>query len=116
MRSLLASTLAGCLVLFVCSTFALGAADADKKKILFIAGGPSHGFGAHDHLAGCTLLASRLHEAMPAYETSVSKGWPTDPKMLDGVDAIVIYCDGGPRHLALPHIRELDKLSQKGVG
>jgi hypothetical protein len=116
MRSLLPSLFACCLVIFVCSTFAVGAADAEKKKVLFIAGGPSHGFGAHDHLAGCSLLAAKLKEAKPGYETLVSKDWPADAKMLDGVDAIVIYCDGGPRHLAIKHIREIEKLTRKGVG
>lgn len=115
MRSLLLALLS-CLVVFACSGLALGAADAEKKKVLFIAGGPSHGFGAHDHLAGCSLLAAKLKEAKPGYETLVSKDWPTDATMLDGVDAIVIYCDGGPRHLALKHIREIEKLTRKGVG
>jgi type 1 glutamine amidotransferase len=36
--------------------------------------------------------------------------------MLDGVDAIVIYADGGGGHLAIPHMKELDALSEKGVG
>jgi hypothetical protein len=116
MRSRLLSLLVCCVVVLFCSTFALGAADAEKKKVLFIAGGPSHGFGAHDHLAGCNLLANKLKDAKPGYETVVSKGWPTDAKMLDGVDAIVIYCDGGPQHLALKHIREIEKLTRKGVG
>ena len=73
MRSLLTCLLAGCFVMCVCSTLALGAADAEKKKVLFIAGGPSHGFGAHDHLAGCNLLANKLKEAKPGYETLVTQ-------------------------------------------
>src|SRR5689334_6847895 len=101
---LLTSLLASWLVAFVGPTSVVraAAADAEHKKILFIAGGPSHGFGAHDHLAGCNLLANKLKVAKPGYETLVSKGWPSDPKMLEAVDAIVIYCDGGPRHLAIP--------------
>src|SRR5687768_3577118 len=82
-------------------------ADAEKKKVLFIAGGPSHGFGAHDHLSGCNLLANKLKEAKPGYDTLVSQGWPKDEKQLDGVDAVVMYCDGGPRHLGIPHTRTL---------
>jgi hypothetical protein len=89
---------------------------AEPKKVLFIAGGPSHGFGAHDHLSGCHVLANKLKEAMPGYETSVSQGWPKDAAMLDGVNAIVIYCDGGPGHLAIKHIAEIEKLTKKGVG
>src|SRR5829696_695113 len=116
MRSLMTTLLSWLFVTFVCSAAALGAADAEKKKVVFIAGGPSHGFGAHDHLAGCSLLAAKLKEAKPGYETVVSKGWPADAKVLEGADAVVMYCDGGPQHLGLKHIRELDKMSAKGVG
>ena len=91
-------------------------ADGGAKKVVFIAGGPSHGFGAHDHLAGCHLLANKLKEGMPGYETAVVQGWPADEKVFDGASAVVIFADGGPGHLALPHIRTLDKLSTKGVG
>ncbi|HEV2294940.1 MAG TPA: ThuA domain-containing protein [Tepidisphaeraceae bacterium] len=88
----------------------------ERKKIVFLAGGPSHGLGAHDHLAGCTLLANKLKEAKPAYETVVVQGLPSDAKALDGADAVVLYCDGGERHMALPHAQALDALSDKGVG
>ena len=92
-------------------------AATERKKIVFLAGRASHGFGAHDHLAGCHLLANKLKEAKPAYETVVVKdGWPTDEKVLDGADAIVIYCDGGKNHPVLPHVDVLDKLSSKGTG
>jgi hypothetical protein len=44
---------------WLCALLALLLASAvsaeDKKKIVFIAGNPSHGFGAHDHQAGCML-------------------------------------------------------------
>jgi hypothetical protein len=108
MRSILTSFL---VLLFACAANA-----ADSTKIVFIAGGPSHGFGAHDHLAGCHLLANKLKEAMPGYDAVVSSGWPKDSSVLENAFAVVIYCDGGPRHLAVPHIRELDQLSKKGVG
>jgi hypothetical protein len=109
-------SLVSCLtVLLSCCTLAPGASN-QKKKVVFIAGGPSHGFGAHDHRAGCNLLAGKLKEAMPDYEAVVSDGWPQDASKLDDAAAVVIFCDGGPRHLALPHVRELDKLSGKGVG
>ncbi len=91
-------------------------AHAEKKKVVFLAGGKSHGFGAHDHLAGCHLLANKLKEAKPEYETVVSQGWPSDANVLEGVDAIIMYCDGGPAHMGLKQIRALDKLSSKGVG
>ena len=100
----------------------VGAADApsdapERKKVVFLAGRASHGFGAHDHLAGCTLLANKLKEAKPGYETVVVKdGWPADEKVFDGANAVVIYCDGGANHPALPHVDVLDKLSARGAG
>jgi type 1 glutamine amidotransferase len=94
--------------------FAAHAADA-KKKIVFIAGGPSHGFFAHDHLAGCKLLAKRINE-VPGFEATVAyKAWPK-PEELENAAAIVIYCDGGGGHMAIPHKDELKALSAKGVG
>jgi hypothetical protein len=110
-----------CLLLLAVSGCSSSRADSpappERKKIVFLVGKASHGFGAHDHLAGCTLLADKLKEAKPAYETVVVKeGWPSDETVLDGADAIVIYCDGGKNHLALPHVDKLDELSNKGVG
>ena len=42
--------------------------DAKAKKIVFVAGKPSHGYGAHEHNAGCMLLAKELQAAMPGVE------------------------------------------------
>ena len=43
-------------------------------------------------------------------------GWPTDPKMFDGVSAVVMYCDGGDGHVVMKHLDELEELAKKGVG
>src|SRR5580698_6291833 len=92
------------------------AADA-KKKIVFIAGNPSHGYGAHEHNAGCDLLAHSLKTAMPDLQVEVvHNGWPKDEKVLDGADTIVMYCDGGGGHMVLGHKKEVDALVKKGVG
>jgi hypothetical protein len=94
-----------------------GAQAGGKKKIVFLVGGPSHGFGAHDHRAGCMLLAKRIGEGVPNTETVVVKeGWPKDESVLDGAAAVIIYCDGGGGHLAIPHMKKLDELSDKGTG
>jgi hypothetical protein len=94
-----------------------GAKAGGKKKIVFLVGGPSHGFGAHDHRAGCMLLAKRVGENMPNTETVVVKeGWPKDESVLDGAAAVIMYCDGGGGHLAIPHMKKLDELSDKGAG
>lgn len=92
------------------------AADAPaKKKIVFVAGGASHGFMSHDHLAGCTLLADRVN-ATPGYAATVhAKGWPA-ADAFDGAAAVVVYSDGGKNHIAIPHKDQLKALSAKGVG
>ena len=109
-------------LLLVLLTLPVRAADdaqaaQERKKIVFLTGKASHGFGAHDHLAGCNLLANKLKEAKPGYDTVVVKGfWPDDETVLARADAIVMYCDGGDGHPALPHAQRLDELASKGVG
>ena len=94
-----------------------GAESPGKKKVVFIAGKPSHGFAQHEHNAGCLLLAKCLNEGMPDIETKVYlNGWPKEPGALDGADAIVMYCDGGGGHMVVPHLKEVDELAKKGVG
>jgi len=103
-----------CLGTLTC-LLATPALAADKKKIVFVAGGPSHGFLSHDHLAGCKLLADRIN-ATPGYEATVHyKTWP-DAAAFDGAAAVIIYSDGGAGHIALPHKDHLVALSKKGVG
>lgn len=116
-RSILSSLLA-CLTVGLFVSAALAADPATgKKKVLFLAGKPSHGYGAHDHLEGCTLLAKSLNESGLPIECTVSHyDWPTDPKAFDGVDCVVMYGDGGNAHMALKHLDVLDALAKKGVG
>lgn len=99
----------------------LAAGDAKpvgKKLIIFIAGNPSHEYGGHEHRAGCYFLAKCLEENMG--DKIVTKvytgGWPKEANALDGADAIVMYCDGGGGHMALPYLKEIDELAKKGVG
>jgi putative membrane-bound dehydrogenase-like protein len=88
-----------------------------KKKIVFIAGNPSHGYGAHEHNAGCDLLARSLKSSVPNIDVEVfHNGWPKDEKVLDGADSIVMYCDGGGGHMVLAHKKEVDALAKKGTG
>lgn len=90
---------------------------SNKKVVLFLAGDRSHGYGAHDHLAGCMLLAKSLKQSGLPIESRVNHyGWPKDAKQFEGVDCIVMYGDGGPRHMVMDHLEELDVLANKGVG
>lgn len=112
------------LIVCVTTTALFGADKADKadksnskRKVLFLAGAPSHGYGAHDHLAGCMLLAKSLDESKLPIESRVSHyDWPQDEQLFDGVNCVVIYGDGGTGHMALAHLKELEALAKKGVG
>jgi len=112
-------------VLLVATMFHWAASGADaaeqpgaaKKKIVLIAGGPSHGYFSHTHYAGCMLLAKALNENMPGVEAVVVRnGWPKDPTILDDAAAIVIFSDGGGGNPMLPHLEQLGRLMRKGVG
>ncbi|MHC4177062.1 MAG: ThuA domain-containing protein, partial [Planctomycetota bacterium] len=88
-----------------------------KKRIVLIAGPKSHGYGGHEHNAGCLLLGKWLNESGLGIEAVVyQNGWPKEPGALRGADAIAIFCDGGGRHVVMPHLEEVDKLMKKGVG
>ena len=100
-------------------TFAFTAFAAPKKVVL-IAGPPSHGPLSHEHNAGILLLAKCLKQGAGDLVTStiVLHGWPKDNSVFDGADAVVIYSDGGGRHPALQgkNLELLGKLMDKGVG
>lgn len=88
-----------------------------SKKIVFIAGRPSHGFGSHEHNAGCLLLAKKLKEALPNVETVVyTNGWPQQTDALTDADTIVIFADGGGGNIIAQHLDELQRAIDKGAG
>jgi len=89
----------------------------DTRKIVFVAGGPSHGYGDHEHNAGCELLAKALNESGLAVHAAVYRnGWPKDPTAFDNANAVVLYGDGGAGNMVLPHLESLDKVLSRGVG
>jgi tetratricopeptide (TPR) repeat protein len=93
------------------------ASDERKQKVLFLAGRPSHGYGAHDHWAGSKLLAKSLNDSGLGIEAEVHRyGWPDDSEIFDGVDCVVIYADGGGGHIVNRHLEEMDALTKQGVG
>ena len=96
----------------------LGAPSLDaKKQIVLIAGRASHGYGSHEHYAGCQLLADLIEKAYPQVQCEVIKdGWPKDDSVLKSADAIVIYADGGGGHPAMPHLDKLKQHIERGVG
>jgi type 1 glutamine amidotransferase len=93
------------------------ASQADAKKIVFIAGNQSHGFGAHDHQAGCMILAKAINENVPGAKAVVfTGGWPKDDAVLDGADCIVMYGDGGGGHMVMRKLERMASIAKKGTG
>lgn len=86
------------------------------KRVAFIAGRPSHGYGSHEHYAGSMLLAETIENSGLDVETEVYRGWPEDESVLDSADSIVIYCDGGGGHVAIPHRDKMQNLMDAGKG
>jgi hypothetical protein len=94
-------------------------AQAADKKIVLLAGNPSHGPGEHEHNAGCLLLGKLLNQ-VPGVKAEVNlNGWPKDMKIFDGADAVFIYCDGGGGHMAAQspeRLKFIGDLMQRGIG
>ena len=105
------------LSLLALSFWTLAAVGADKKIVL-IAGKPSHGPAQHEHRAGCLLIKSCLDKVQGVNSIVYSNGWPNDSTAFNGADAIIIYADGGTGHPALQndHLKTLGELMKKGVG
>jgi type 1 glutamine amidotransferase len=95
---------------------AVAAAD---KKIVFLAGGASHGGGDHEHRAGCLLFQSCLKRVPGVVSEVHSNGWPANPEAaFAGAATVVIYSDGGGGHpfLSDNHLQTVGELMKKGVG
>ncbi|MGI9471790.1 MAG: PVC-type heme-binding CxxCH protein [Rubripirellula sp.] len=92
------------------------AQDDSKKNVLMIAGKPSHGYGSHEHYAGLKVLEGALNGSSDDLNITVVRGWPEDETLVEYADTIVIYCDGGKRHLAIPHLKELRSKLSEGCG
>jgi hypothetical protein len=105
---------------------ALPVRTADKRIVL-IAGRPSHPAGMHEFRAGCLLLQKAL-AGFPGVTVDVyDMGWPAkevdgaradDSAALDTADAVLIFADGRRGHPALQNQRMavMDALEAKGVG
>ena len=91
---------------------------AEKAKVVFISGKPSHGRMSHEHRAGNMILAEALNRSnlnvqgvlVPHY------GYPKDTSILDDAASVVIFCTGHGGHVLKPRLDEFDALMKKGVG
>ena len=96
----------------------LGGGFAADKKILLVAGRPSHGPGDHEFRAGSLLLQKCLNNLNGIKAEMHDFGWPKDDSAFDGADAVLIYADGGGGHPAIQKNRAklIDGLAKHGVG
>ena len=98
---------------------AVADAAGPTKKVVLVAGKPSHGPGDHEFNAGVALLAKCLRDCGAAEPVVVKGGWPEDESVFDGASTLVFFMDGGGGHPMIQKDR-LDKvlkpLMDKGVG
>jgi type 1 glutamine amidotransferase len=114
-RSFLAATAAAALAR---APFAMANATTKTRKLVLIAGTPSHGPGEHEFNAGVRLLDKSL-KGVEGLETVVClSGYPKGPSVFDGADAVLCYADGGGGHPLIQgdHLKTFGGLMDRGVG
>ncbi len=106
-------------ILLLCGLSALFASGADRtrKKVVFVPGRQSHGWTGHAYTADCKLFARILNDNLSVVEASVIEdGWPSDLRVFEEADAIVIACDGNSLIGRESNWKALDGLAKRGVG
>ncbi len=95
-------------------------AGEPRKRLVIVAGQPSHPPRMHEFNAGSQLLAKCLKDCLLVQVEVVQNGWPDDESIFDQADGIVFYMDGGGGHeLVKENGRRLklaEAWTQKGVG
>ena len=108
------------LVLFFGFVLAIPEALADPegaaapKRVLFLAGPNSHGWGQHKHIAGSTLLRDSLIEQTEVEAILITE-WPSADELAKA-DVLVIYADGWQAHPANDKLEELENFMNAGKG
>ena len=89
-----------------------------RKKIVLVAGTPSHAAGDHEFNAGSLVLAKCLEKVPGVLPAVYLNGWPKDPTAFDNADTIMLYMDGGGGHPLIREnrLQEIGKLMAGGVG
>ncbi|GAB5406227.1 MAG: ThuA domain-containing protein [Aureliella sp.] len=108
------------LTILFCSVAFSQNADAKRRKVVVVAGKPSHPPRMHEFNAGVLLIEKCLRKSPLVDCQVVLNGWPKDESIFDSADAIVFYMDGGKRHEIVQEdgrrLELLSKLADKGVG
>lgn len=100
--------------------FSSVASSAEPKKIVLMAGKPSHPPRMHEFNAGVQLLADCLKDVEAVDVKVLLNGWPSDESVFEDADAVVFYMDGGGGHEAVKEngrrMKLIDEWVKKGVG
>jgi type 1 glutamine amidotransferase len=93
---------------------------AEQKKIVLVAGKPSHPPGMHEFNAGVQLMEKCLR-GIPDLETKfVLNGWPEDESVFEDANAVVFFMDGKVKHEVVQEegrrLKIIDEWAKKGVG
>lgn len=100
-------------------------ADAEAKapqprKLVIVAGKPSHPPRMHEFNAGVQLLHKCLQSQTNVESHFVLNGWPADESIFDDADAVVFFMDGGGRHEVVledgRRMKMIDQWVDRGVG
>jgi hypothetical protein len=88
------------------------------KKLVLMAGTPSHGPGDHEFNAGVMLLANCLKDVRGLECVVLRNGYPADDAVLDTADGILCFADGGGGHPLIrgQRLARVNGLMAKGVG
>lgn len=95
-------------------------AKQSAKKIVLMAGKPSHPARMHEFNAGVQLLAKCLKDVPGVKAEFLLNGWPKDESVFENASAVIFYMDGGKGHEAVQQegerLKKIDQWVQKGVG
>ncbi len=93
---------------------------AESKKLVIVAGKPSHPPRMHEFNAGVQLIDKCLKDVDGLDVHVVLNGWPQEESIFDGADAVVFYMDGGGRHEVVQEegrrLKLVDSWTKQGVG
>ncbi len=93
-------------------------ADTAPKKLVMLAGKPSHGPMEHEFNAGSLLLKKCLAKVPGLKVVHYKGGWPDSEKAFEGASGILLYADGGPGHPFIQgdHLSIITDFMKRGVG
>lgn len=92
--------------------------ESRRKKLVLLAGRPSHGPMEHEFNAGVLLLEKTL-KAVPGLEVVHHKGgWPSDERAFDNASGIFLFSDGGGGHPFIQgdRLRMIGDFMNRGMG